>query len=200
MGCDIHFYAERKVDGVWQQALMPDKESKFEQTRFYYNRNYLLFGLLAGVHNENVTPLVAPRGIPEDLSKALKDNWDSGASDYHTPSHFLLSELLTFKESKIANTGYVNVLNYKKFKKVGYPDTWRYDIWMGSNKACVDNARMERVMKMAAFLGDVEYFTEIAWEQPVKTIAPDFWEDALKRLQELDPNPENVRCVFWFDN
>lgn len=199
MGCDIHFYVEHKVDGVWKQAFFPDAETERDGKYWYHGRNYLLFGLLAGVRNEHATPLSKPRGIPSDLSDGLKEEWLNWDGDGHTPSYFLLSELLKFKDSKSIHTGYVDVTGYRQFLKNGFPDQWRYDIFMGRNKAVVDNAKMGRILNMASFLGDIEYFTEVIWEMPNVQIGKDFWE-GLDTLKVLDPNPENIRCVFWFDN
>ena len=137
MGCDIHFYVEHKIDGAWNQVFMPNgiTSSRAGGKYWYCGRNYLLFGLLAGVRNKDIKPLSTPRGMPLDLSDSLKKEWEGWLSDGHTPSYFLLSELLAFKEGKVTNTGYVDVSNYRKFKKAGFPDAWRYDIWMGTNKA-----------------------------------------------------------------
>lgn len=199
MGCDIHFYVEHKVDGVWRQEFVPDADDKRYAKYWYSGRNYLLFGLLAGVRNEHVTPLAEPRGLPSDLSEGLKQEWKQWKGDGHTPSYFLLSELLKAKDDKSTHNGYVDVSGYRLFLKNGFPDQWRYDFFRGHNKAVVDNAKMGRILNMASFLGDIEYFTEIIWEMPNIEIGKDFWE-GIEDLKVLDPNPENVRCVFWFDN
>ncbi len=199
MGCDIHFYVEHKVDGVWQQAFTPDAESERKGKYWYHGRNYALFGLLAGVRNKNITPLSEPRDLPPDLSEGLKEEWRNWEGDGHTPSYFLLSELLKFRDGKATHTGYVDVSGYRQLLKNGFPDQWRYDVFRGSNKAVVDNAKMGRILNMASFLGDIEYFTEVIWEMPNNEIGKDFWQ-TLDDIQKLDSNPENIRCVFWFDN
>lgn len=60
MGCDIHMVIQRKDEnGKWY--VFADEED------YGINRQYLLFGWLAGVRNKNITPLQERRGFPEDL-------------------------------------------------------------------------------------------------------------------------------------
>ena len=59
MGCDIHCYIEykKKHHEGWSDF----------GGRINPGRNYWMFGMMAGVRL-NVTPVVAPRGLPEDVS------------------------------------------------------------------------------------------------------------------------------------
>lgn len=60
MGCDIHGHIEvRTPIGTWELFASPD-----------IWRNYALFGLLAGIRGEGPA-IVAPRGIPRDISRGL---------------------------------------------------------------------------------------------------------------------------------
>lgn len=66
MGCDIHAFVEysRKDDS---------REKKYWYgfgEEFHLSRDYLIFGLLAGVRVD-VQPIVEPRGIPEDAGYAI---------------------------------------------------------------------------------------------------------------------------------
>lgn len=62
MGCDIHVHVELKIDGVWEHYSSP-----------YVWRNYGLFGLLAGVRGYgDFDPIVAPRGLPDDITKLTR--------------------------------------------------------------------------------------------------------------------------------
>lgn len=58
MGCDIHGVFQRydEESKTWQ-----DIESTYEQ-----NRQYFLFGILAGVRGDG-PPISEPRGLPEDF-------------------------------------------------------------------------------------------------------------------------------------
>ena len=60
---------------------------------YYDSRNYQLFSILADVRGD-YSPIVEPRGIPEDASTGYKymcDQWDG---DAHTHSYYTLTELL----------------------------------------------------------------------------------------------------------
>lgn len=59
--------------------------------RWYGDRNYDVFGVLAGVRGR-CAPIVEPRGCPDDVSDAVRygNSWD------HTPSWYLVSELLAY--------------------------------------------------------------------------------------------------------
>lgn len=78
MGCDIHFYVEKRINGIWQTAdkwsadLDDDRPYVDYDDRFYRDRNYDLFGILADVRNgrgfagvttgEGFVPIAAPQG------------------------------------------------------------------------------------------------------------------------------------------
>ena len=75
MGCDIHLHIEVKIDGKWEHYGCPD-----------IHRNYLLFGVLAGVRNEEVIPVSYPKGLPNDITKITKmhyyENWKHDAHSH----------------------------------------------------------------------------------------------------------------------
>lgn len=68
MPCDIHCYVEYKSpkSDYWESF----------GGRFDLERDYDLFGRLAGLRRSSVAPLVEPRGIPNDLAfSASNDYW-----------------------------------------------------------------------------------------------------------------------------
>lgn len=99
MGTDIHPYVEcRNHDtGKWEpivmQLMSPIRYSDSDQEVSCYNgRNYMLFGVLAGVRYL-CDPIVDPRGIPYDASDYVKDKYKKYEDNYHTPSWLTLAEL-----------------------------------------------------------------------------------------------------------
>ena len=63
------------------------------EDHYYDGRNYQLFSILADVRGD-YSPIVEPRGIPEDASTGYKymcDRWDG---DAHSHSYYTLTELL----------------------------------------------------------------------------------------------------------
>lgn len=113
MGCDIHFYVEKKqADGTWkaQGTFEKDEDESgwISQSSgcLYSGRNYNLFSILADVRNgygfagvktgEGFKPISEPRGVPDDASpeyKAIVEQWDS---DGHSHSYHTLRQLLDF--------------------------------------------------------------------------------------------------------
>ena len=62
------------------------------EIRWYRNRNYEVFGVLAGVRRPDMPRIDHPRGLPADLSPELRDHgrWD------HTPSWLTAAEVMTY--------------------------------------------------------------------------------------------------------
>src|SRR4051794_16548380 len=111
MGCDIHFYVEKKDEnGNWQSADAWETEDGYDcpsipyKKRFYSGRNYDLFGILADVRNgrgfagvktgDGFVPIAEPRGLPDDASPKIKADCDRWGVDGHSHSYLSLSELL----------------------------------------------------------------------------------------------------------
>lgn len=81
MGCDIHAHIEIRYNGKWEHYAMPR-----------IRRNYALFGIMAGVRGDE-TPIVEPKGIPDDLSLVTKMDWDRWNGDAHSASWFNEEEI-----------------------------------------------------------------------------------------------------------
>lgn len=91
MGCDIHSYVERKINGVWE----------YEDTPFepFGNRSYSVFAFLAGVRNYDCCePICERRGLPYDCSDYVTEEYDRGG--WHSCSYLMLDELLDYDYSK----------------------------------------------------------------------------------------------------
>jgi hypothetical protein len=122
MGCDIHFFVEKKakaytrqkslnnvleidkeVPDVWESVddwIVEEEDGNTYRyvnydTSYYNGRNYQLFGVLAGVRHQpnDQYPFIEPRGIPDDVSKPIQDSYEEWDIDAHTPSYLTLSEL-----------------------------------------------------------------------------------------------------------
>ena len=90
MGCDIHLFAEIKINGNWIADL--------ERTAEMYdydgsNRVYAAFAILAGVRNDlNIIPIAEPKGIPADASESYKIVCEDWGKDGHSHSYLTLKE------------------------------------------------------------------------------------------------------------
>ena len=108
MGCDIHSFAERKVNG--KQEKVGDHFSLGEWERKYYKkekgenpfdwRSYSMFAFLADVRNyDHCEPISEPKGLPTDISGEVREEYGDG-SDWHSASHLTTKELLDFDYEK----------------------------------------------------------------------------------------------------
>ncbi len=197
MSSNIHLFVERKVEGKWECQLFKHEAYPDPVKYWYLHRNYLFFSLLAGVRGPFI-PIVPPRGLPEDLSVGIKEVWDEDErGGDHVPSYYSLAELLVAQDTKERFVGYVDMKNYKSFKKNGKPDAWDMEPTKGTK--LISNQEMDRIQKLMAFWDGPPPYTEITWDGTYKEIGKNFWEGTIPAMQALDTDPENVRCVFWFD-
>jgi hypothetical protein len=88
MGCDIHMYAEVKINGVWH----------------YYGpiegqRRYGVFARMADVRNGgDIEPVSQPRGVPDDASFMTKFHADYWSDDGHSHSWLSAAEVAAIPE------------------------------------------------------------------------------------------------------
>lgn len=107
MGCDIHLFAELRNSETqeWEYLPAPDDPRPYRfdwgqegglpgLKEWFEDRNYALFGMLAGVRDRSYPPVDEPRGIPHNVSSELHSQWIEFGE--HTPSWLLLSELLAY--------------------------------------------------------------------------------------------------------
>jgi len=88
--------------------------------RFYAGRNYYLFTILAGVRgNWDDDKISKPRGVPDDISDAYKEQLRQWEGDAHSKSYFTLKELLDVDWSKY-ETEYISEFfeTIEKMKKL----------------------------------------------------------------------------------
>lgn len=107
MGCDIHLYKEKKVNGKWVTAdeWAPcddgddDKGIEVPWENRFTGRNYELFGLLSkGVRREHPFSIEA-RGLPADASPEVREESEGWGVDGHSHSHLTLQELKDLHET-----------------------------------------------------------------------------------------------------
>jgi len=120
MGCDIHTYVEQQEgDGTWVRAEWPDADRANYVWGPFDWRSYHLFGFLADVRNySKVPPIADPRGLPGDVSAALREQADD--IDHHSHSWLSVSELAdfdyaqTFEDRRVTRGGGKRV-TYREF-------------------------------------------------------------------------------------
>lgn len=110
MGCDIHSFAEirncqtnkwEKVENHFSLDQFGKKFYKTDKTDHPFNwRSYSMFAFLADVRNyDHCEPLSKPKGLPDDISDKVKDEYGEGW-DYHSASFLSVKELLDFNYDK----------------------------------------------------------------------------------------------------
>lgn len=195
MGCYIHLYREKQVEGKW---LAADKWQKSEydeeggntivvryEDQFFHDRNYQLFGLLAkGVCTEHKLSFIA-RGLPMDACEEIQSCAEYWDVDGHNHSYLYLHELKSVAaladSAKITVSGMKDAEELKVFRESiasGSPNwnlLWPYCGWTNSS-------------------GHIEFEQEVP--------ASLYFGDALKKLiSGFDGiDGDNHRIVFFFDN
>lgn len=109
MGCDIHEHFEIRTEGGWKRIQVlpelgwntstPEQEEAYWRLPLFIGRDYDLFAVLAGVRNRlNLLPIASPRGLPDDVSDEVREDWNQAQRfpEVHSPSWLSLYELLTF--------------------------------------------------------------------------------------------------------
>lgn len=90
MGCDIHLHTEIKIDRQWHHYSKP-----------MIQRNYRLFGLMAGVRDSFIEPVCYPKGLPDKLTFTTWFCNDVRTGDAHSHSWFNAEELEIFYDRLI---------------------------------------------------------------------------------------------------
>jgi hypothetical protein len=143
MGCDIHFYVERRLpDGSWEAVDEFVKEGdgvySYETVKnsYYDDRNYDTFAILANVRNgvgfagvdtgHGFFPIAMPKGFPDDISPKLREflieNENGGD---HTPSWLTLDEIMAFDWTQRSVKSGVVSLSEWAYVQMGYkPREW----------------------------------------------------------------------------
>lgn len=141
MGCDIHFYVEKKDEnGKWvsvdKWSTDPwecDEQDYIDvksEDSFYHDRNYLLFGILAHVRDRRVVSISLPRGLPEDISPEVKKRSDDYGGDGHSHSWLTLAELMAYDWNEAMKTSFHGLTPFvhetiPKLQALGSPENVR---------------------------------------------------------------------------
>lgn len=216
MGCDIHLYVEKRVDGVWVSV---DKWSDphgsgmdvVDEDSFYSNRNYEVFAILAGVRNsDGYVPICEPRGFPGDASPEVVCRWASHGE--HTPGWLTLAELLAFDWTQVATRGgTVGSKEFARWNRWGRgrgrgPTRFSQGV-SGPAVVHVSLEEMEAITAAAPLVAPTANTEEewggtycrVDWQEPYFRSAHDFLAECVPRLLRVGA-PDDVRIVFWFDS
>ena len=210
MGCDIHFYVEKNVDGKWISAdkWIVDKymDKKVEQ-ELYDGRNYSLFAILADVRNgygfagcktgEGFKPISSPRGLPVDMSQEVGNRAEMWGLDGHSHSWLTVEELDSYDwNQKTQKCGWVGAEDFKEWKENGIPSSWCGGVSGPDIKRLSNEIMNQAIISGADTKG---MYTEVEWEMVYRDCVDVFLSDTMPKLRAFG-DPDKVRIVFWFDN
>lgn len=229
MGCDIHLYQEKKVNGKWVTAdkwrMEKDQgvESEYVtfEDRLWADRNYRLFAVLANVRNgygfagivtgDPVLPIALPRGVPDDACEQYKAEAERWGQDGHSHSWLTRHDLLAYPWKSVRKQGLMLLSTYRRWKDAGGegdPDEWCGEAVGPGIEKISENVALSLDMKALAALqkdddgmGERIYVTA-SWSTSLRADCEEFLEVAIPRLQELEDEcgEGNARLVFFFDN
>lgn len=216
MGCDIHCYGERRVNGAWQvfdgprdsfsrydenaEVIGEDGEPTGERMRrpltVYSGRNYALFTILAGVrdYGGNQERISNPRGVPPDVSPEVGAIFRAWGVDGHSHSWLTLRELVAWRWSeKLTRSGWLDAHSCAEWKARDFADdpySWCRDGYFRK----VSRERMEKfiagksVVELAGMSdeGGTPY-VHMDWQVMRASVAPDFVTETLHYLHRFVP-------------
>jgi hypothetical protein len=201
MGCDIHLFTEMKRDqGKWKNidywqhnyfydAEDPDSEREMDLIPIYRGRDYDLFGILAGVRNEENPKIDDPRGLPPDVCEITKKESDRWTSDGHSHSFFTLKELKDHLEKNptMKRSGMVTKEAAAKLDSgEETPRSWAG--WVSKDLGYVHREWEEK--------SSLYYLVQKLDER----CRQEFWIRSSEDTNGRYEDEKNFRIVFWFDN
>lgn len=182
MGCDIHAYLEftdfTKADGepYWKSF-----------TRDGGSRNYVMFGVLAGVRVPDAQ-LFEPKGMPTgELGYYTSDDyWTPVAPEKH-PEWADGDGWVSLKNAErwVAEGSSIGESDEAgRLRRVSGPD-WHSHSWLTADELA------QALDHYAKVVG--EYW-------PQDTGAPSEWAAILAAMRSFEASGDQARLVFWFDN
>jgi len=170
-----------------------DNKRKYAVKPIYSNRNYELFGYLAGVRDISVDSFEFDRGMPDNISKGTAKEYEDYKDWTHTPGYCTLKELKAARKKlrSVKLKGYVTNKDYEDYKRHEYqPEYWLEDLEDIEERASFkylewrrDNCQLKYLIKQME-----QRKREVFWLE---------WEKDKKKLNSFD---KYFRIVFWFDS
>ena len=198
MGCDIHMFCEERVTvkekTEWMSADhfkknhyfgIYDDESELEVIGLCDDRNYSMFTALCGVrdYSDKSPKISEPKGLPDDVTKFVKETSDEYGCDGHSHSYVTLSEVKDFvdKNEPIKFSGLLSEEQSEALDRGELPKFW----CQGSSLPTIRREWEDNTYEPLKGL----------LESMAKRYRP-YWK--MENLNKSDM--DKFRIVFWFDN
>jgi hypothetical protein len=193
MGCDIHMFVERRIDGRWVEAADYIEECNL--------RCYDTFAILAGVRNGvhgTFVPIAPPRGLPDDASETVKAELAEWGCDAHSVSHHTLRQLLEYDwRQGCPKFGVISWAQFERFVASGVPPEVYCADYGGPNVRVVSHA--DGLAILADPHAERPSDVRAEWVASAASAAGYFHDVVIPWLKTLGAE-DDVRIVFWFDN
>lgn len=193
MGCDIHVYKEKFVDGKWLTADVWEEED-YGDGEIHKNvpwgerfteRNYNLFGVLSKGVRRHFDFGFEQRGIPFDACDEVAEQAENWDCDGHSHSYLYLHELKAMRDYLKTRTLPISgmkdkdelVALYASIKS-GEPD------WNLLYPFCQDT--------------NASNYVDFAIDVPADFIVGNGFDKLIQQFDNVEG--ENHRIVFFFDN
>lgn len=198
MGCDIHGYVEvdkrhyDDEDSWWKPAgnLFP-----------FVGRSYDSFGCLFGVRNyAGFEPVADGRGVPSNLSREVKEDYQSWGSDAHSASYLTFSEIkdIDWQETATREDERYSILDENKEPtgtkfSLGPASGWNEIV--KENKDAIENGEPVPNESGEKYIQK----RQLTREEAISGAWDWLLHEYMGLLADRFDN-ESVRLVVWFDN
>lgn len=193
MGCDIHLYKEKQVNGTWVAAdvWVADKYSEDENEKDvpwdnrYTGRNYNLFGLWSKGVRRDYTFSFKPRGIPFNTCHEIASQSEKWDGDGHSHSYLYLHELKDMRE----------FLKTEMLQISGMKD--RDELAALRASIASDSPNWDLLYPFCQYTNQPNY-EEFEIDVPASFIVGSCLDEIINSFNGIDG--DNHRIVFFFDN
>lgn len=185
MGCDIHLFREKRVNGNWLPAdEWVDGEVEWEKR--FTDRNYNLFAVLAGVRVRETPPYsFEPRGLPLGVCAEIHEHSNSWGEDGHSHSYLYLDELRELRSWLAKNSYTVSGM--------------KHEAEIAALKASIDSGNPDwDLLYPYCQSTNAPAHSEFSIEVPCDFILGDALDRIIASLADIGGDQQ--RAVFWFDN
>lgn len=193
MGCDIHLYKEKQVDGQWVTADVweeydygdDDKGIEVPWDNRYTGRNYNLFGLLSKGVRRDLPFGFAQRGMPYNACKEIAEMSEKWEGDGHSHNYLYLHELKDMRE--FLKTEMIQISGMKDREQLAV-----------LRKSIASGEPNWDLLYPYCQWASMDNYEEFEIDVPACFIVGDGLDEIISSFDGVDG--DNHRIVFFFDN
>jgi len=187
MGCDIHLFKEKKVNGQWVTAddWSNEEDELYCERSNYGDRNYNLFGFISKGTRRHHEKSFDVKGMPSDASAEVKKCCEAWGADGHSHSYLTIGELKAAFEIVKNDKATINGMMHRdQWAKVQEEAKKPEPNWMVIYPYCQSTNMSE--------------YVNFSIDVPMSFILGSGIEEIIAGFDGIEA--EDLRIVFWFDN